>query len=104
MAQVNFDEDGFLLDPQQWDEALAKEIAFEDGVGELSPEHFAIIKTVREKNLTLGEIPCMRHVCRMNHLGDHCVGEMFSPGGLELWRIAGLANPGEEAKAYMWHC
>jgi tRNA 2-thiouridine synthesizing protein E len=34
------------------------------------------------------------------HLGEHGVQRLFG-GCREAWRIAGLPNPGEEAKNYM---
>jgi tRNA 2-thiouridine synthesizing protein E len=43
----------------------------------------------------------MRHVCGVTHLEKHCVTDLFGNGSKEAWRVAGLPNPGEEAKAYM---
>jgi tRNA 2-thiouridine synthesizing protein E len=34
------------------------------------------------------------------HLGKYAVDRLFG-GCREAWRIAGLPNPGEEAKSYM---
>lgn len=35
-----------------------------------------------------------------NDPAEHCVKQLFG-GPLEAWRIAGLPDPGEEARAYM---
>ena len=40
METMSFDRDGFLTSPESWNEELARRIAAENGVGELSEEHF----------------------------------------------------------------
>jgi tRNA 2-thiouridine synthesizing protein E len=95
-----FDEDGFLLDPQVWTPELAVEIADADGLLTLTPEHWKIIEYLREHYLNYGTLSVMNHVCWVNNLGRHCVHELFH-NPREAWRIAGLPNPGEEAKARM---
>jgi hypothetical protein len=42
----------------------------------------------------------MRLVCRAAGLDRHKAHKLFS-GCRSLWRVAGLPNPGEEAKSYM---
>jgi len=49
IAGVNLEvtEDGYLEDPTQWNEEIAKEIAKEEGI-ELTDKHFEVIKFIRE--------------------------------------------------------
>lgn len=95
-----FDQDGFLIDPDKWNRALAQQIAGEDGVGELTAAHWGVIQQLRNHYLEQGAIIPALHACRVNHLDAGCVPEMFR-SMREAWRIAGLPNPGEEAKSYM---
>ena len=97
---IQFDEDGFLLDPFSWTPEMAIEIADADGLLELTPEHWQIIDYLREHYLENGTLPVMNHVCRVHQLERHCVQELFH-NIKEAWRVAGLPNPGEEAKARM---
>jgi tRNA 2-thiouridine synthesizing protein E len=97
---ARFDEDGFLLDPLQWDEDLAQDIAQADHIGGLTESHFRIIRYLREHYLQNQTLPVMRHVCRSLGLEAHSVHQLFG-SCREAWRVAGLPNPGEEAKAYM---
>ena len=97
---VCFDEDGFLLDPHVWTPAIASEIAKQDGLPELTAEHWGIIGELRDHYLRYGALPVMSHVCRVNDLDRHCVTTLFQ-GAREAWRVAGLPNPGEEARTYM---
>ena len=100
-AKSVFDDDGFMLLPESWTETTAEEIAHQDGFTTLSREHWNIIHTLRKHCHDFGEaLPAFRHVCFVNHLGKHCVDELFH-SQREAWRIAGLPNPGEEAKSYM---
>ncbi len=47
-----------------------------------------------------GSLPVMRLVCRANGLDRQKAHKLFG-SCKSLWRVAGLPNPGEEAKAYM---
>lgn len=95
-----FDSDGFLVDPSAWTREAARQIAMTDGIGRLTPDHWAIIFDLRERYLKTGTLPVMSHICRVHHLQRGAVNELFG-GCRRAWRIAGLPNPGEEAKTYM---
>lgn len=99
-APMEFDEDGFLADPAQWDRQLAQQIASQDGIGDLSDAHWAVIQQLRDHYLKSGALLPASHVCRVNQLDPQCVAGLFQ-NMREAWRIAGLPNPGEEAKSYM---
>ncbi|GEM_PF-261359 len=95
-----FDEDGFLQDPHSWTRAAARGIAELDGIGDLGPDHWAILFYLREHHLTYGSLPPMSQVCRTHGLDRGAVKRLFG-GCREAWRIAGLPNPGPEALSYM---
>ena len=95
-----FDEDGFLLDPSLWSIKLATRIADQDGLPMLTQAHWDILHGLRGHYLAHGSLPVMEHLCRINRLGHHCVSDLFRHER-EAWRLAGLPNPGEEAKTYM---
>jgi tRNA 2-thiouridine synthesizing protein E len=99
-VRLNFDEDGFLINPSAWSRETARILAELDGVGQLGADHWAVIFYLREHHLQKGSLPVMSHVCRAMHLGKYAVDRLFG-GCREAWRIAGLPNPGEEAKSYM---
>ncbi|MCB1758988.1 MAG: TusE/DsrC/DsvC family sulfur relay protein [Gammaproteobacteria bacterium] len=94
------DEEGFLLDPSLWSEHSGQMLADLRGVGRLTREHWTVIHFVRDRYLRLGAIPPMRRICRSSALSRRDIKRMFG-SCLEVWRIAGLPNPGEEAKSYM---
>jgi len=95
-----FDEDGFFKQPELWDHKIACSIARSSGIIQLTEMHWLVLESLREQFEHYGIPPMFHHVCHINHLSKHCVEELFhSPR--DAWRIAGLPNPGEEAKAYM---
>jgi len=95
-----FDDDRFLTAPDQWNEELAQRIARSEGVGLLTEPHWRIIHHVRGRYMELGGLPSMRRVCRATGLSREEIYGLFG-GCLEVWRIAGLPNPGEEARSYL---
>ena len=100
MNQPQFDEDGFLLDTQTWTPETAQKIALQDGFPKLTNSHWDVINYLRDHYLRFGALPVTSHVCRVNHLPSDCMTSLFR-NTKEAWRIAGLPNPGEEAKTYM---
>lgn len=97
---ITYDEEGFLVHPEQWTEGLASILARNAGIRQLTPAHWSIIHFIRQHHLSSGGIPPMRTLCRKLGTERDAVKGLFG-GCLSLWRIAGLPNPGEEAKTYM---
>jgi tRNA 2-thiouridine synthesizing protein E len=97
---VGFDDDGFLVDPGLWSEELARRMAELDGLGPLGERHWRVIQFLREHHLAHGTLPPLSYMAWALGMDRHGVRELFH-NERELWRLAGLPNPGEEAKAYM---
>lgn len=99
--QIETDADGFLLHPEEWNELIATQLAESDGIGPLTDAHWSVLQSLRHHYLSHGSIPSMQHVCRENNLEPHCIAHLFHDNGRSAWRLAGLPNPGEEAKTYL---
>ena len=99
-CEVAFDEDGLMKYPAQWDETAAMEIAERDGIGMLTDEHWEVIYSLREHYAEFGVAPAMRHICHSHGKDRHWIHDLFHTC-LGAWRVAGLPNPGEEAKTYL---
>lgn len=82
-----------------WSQEYAQQIALRDGIGELSDAHWRIINTLRSHFVQYGAMPPMRMACVVNHLDPHCVEQLFH-NAREAWTVAGLPDPGEEARSY----
>ncbi len=95
----NLDEEGFLIDAKDWEHSFTERRAFEANII-LTEKHWSLIELIRDKYLRLGALPPMRTVCKSVGLDKNKLKVQFG-SCLNLWKLAGLPNPGEEAKAYM---
>ena len=100
VAPAWFDGDGFLSESGNWSPSLAEALARRAGIIELTAKHWEVIHFVRERYFSIGALPVMRLVCRAAGLDPNKAHQLFS-SCKSLWQIAGLPDPGEEAKAYM---
>lgn len=95
------DRDGFFRVPESWSRELAERLARQDGLAALTGEHWQIIDALREHYHRFGATPpAFAHLCARMHRDTHCVIRLFH-SEREAWRLAGLPDPGEEAKAYL---
>lgn len=95
-----FDNDGFWIDPDVWSESLASSVARNDGLGELSELQLKTLQLLRQEFFKHGTVPALHHVCHLAGQAPDCMQHLF-PNPREAWRLAGLPNPGEEAKTYL---
>lgn len=100
LARPELDEYGMLLDPDAWTPELALELARRAGVGPLTDNHWAFLMSLREYYRKFHAPPPPHKVCYDLHLPHTCGHDMFDTC-LTAWRIAGLPDPGEEAKTYL---
>ncbi|MEW5771518.1 MAG: TusE/DsrC/DsvC family sulfur relay protein [Pseudomonadota bacterium] len=96
----SFDADGFIREMETWNEETARRIAALDGLGELDERQLALLRQLRASYLRRGAPPALPHVCHLGGFARGCLHTLF-PNPREAWRVAGLPNPGEEAKAYL---
>lgn len=94
------DDDGLLRDFAAWDEALAEALARDEGLAELTETHWKVIRAMRSNFARSGSAPTMHRVCRDAGVERREVNELFGYC-LVAWRVAGLPNPGEEARSYL---
>ena len=95
-----FDENGLLKDPSMWNESVAQSIADNNTIGPLTEDHWRIIHALRAHCAKYGVPPAMALLCRKQGMDVNCVQKLFCTC-LNAWRVAGLSDPGEEAKSYM---
>jgi sulfur relay (sulfurtransferase) DsrC/TusE family protein len=80
---------------------MAEETAWREGIPELTDEHWEIIHALPGHYVNFGVVPAMSQVCRDHGKeGWQRVQELFHTC-LGAWRVAGLPDPGEEAKTYL---
>jgi TusE/DsrC/DsvC family sulfur relay protein len=90
---VEVDDEGFLTDPRQWSEDIARAIATELGI-ELTDRHFVVLNYMRKEFATHGEAPSLRKLKNESGVGTKELYELFPKGpAKKAARIAGLGKP-----------
>ena len=91
---VDRDAEGFLTDPQQWNEDIAAMIAREAGIDELTPRHWLVVNYMRETYLTTGEAPSIRTLGKASGVQIKELYTLFPKGPAKLAaRIGGIPKP-----------
>jgi TusE/DsrC/DsvC family sulfur relay protein len=93
-VSIEVDEDGFMLEPEQWNEDVAKALASTEGVSELSEEHWKLVNYLRNYFLQFGVAPMIRKLCKETGYDLKKVYELFPSGPAKgACKVAGLAKP-----------
>ncbi len=101
MAQVEFggkmldiDEDGFIQDPDAWDEAVAVDLAKTEGVDELTEDHWIVVNYLREYYLEYNMAPMIRKLCKSTNFKLKEIYDLFPSGPAKgACKVAGLPKP-----------
>ena len=88
------DGDGFLSEPDIWNEEVARLIAKYDGIGEMTEKHWAVIRIIRNNYEEKGKAPMIRTICQETGLRLREIYELFPLGPARgACRVAGLPKP-----------
>jgi tRNA 2-thiouridine synthesizing protein E len=101
--KIELDEEGYLVNSEDWNEKVACALADKEGVSKtcpLSNDKLAILRFIREYDKSHGAFPITRAVCRYIHQPDQCVSERFFEP-IKAWKIAGLPKPTDEVLSYL---
>ncbi len=91
---VDVDAEGFLTDPQQWNEELAYEIARENGIAELTDRHWLVIRFMRDRYLSTGTAPSIRSLGKESGVPIKELYQLFPKGPAKLAaKIGGIPKP-----------
>jgi len=90
---VHVDNEGFLTEYGEWDEDLAKVLAANINV-DLTDDHWAVIRFVREDYRAQGETPTIRRVSSVGGVGTKQLFQLFpKKPAKKLSYIAGVPKP-----------
>ena len=93
-APVNVDAEGFMTDPEQWNEQIARAIARENGVPELTDRHWLVVRFMRDRYLATGTAPSIRSLGKESGVPVKELYQLFPKGPAKLAaKIAGIPKP-----------
>jgi len=91
---IEFDQDGFMLDPKLWDDTVARVIAREEGIEEISEQHWAVVNFIRSYWQEHDLAPPVRLLCKEGGVSVREIYKLFTSGPARgACRIAGLPKP-----------
>ncbi len=93
-VDVEVTDEGFFVDPDQWTEAMAPELAAEDGIAELTDAHWQVIRFMRTEQATKGTGPTVRILGKTSGVGTKELYQLFPKGPAKIAaRVAGIPKP-----------
>jgi len=91
---LELDKDGHLANPNDWNEATAREIATREGIGELTDQHWVVIHFMRNVNQLEGAPPSIRRITKESGADTKSLYQLFPNGpARKAAKIAGLPKP-----------
>jgi TusE/DsrC/DsvC family sulfur relay protein len=90
---VHVNEEGFLTEFDEWDEALAAELAAQIGIT-LGEEHLKVIRFLRDDYRAQGETPTLRRVTAVGGFPTKQLFELFpKKPAKKMSYVAGVPKP-----------
>jgi len=92
---IEINEEGFLVNPEEWDEELAMVLAkSQEDIDELTDDHWKVINYIREYYLEKKIAPMVRKVCKNSGFNLKYIFQLFPSGPAKgACKVAGLPKP-----------
>ena len=90
---VEFDDDGYMVDPYAWSPEIAEAIAVDQGIT-LTDRHWVVINFARTEFEENGEPPTLRRITKRTDVNTKELYQLY-PGGAAKTaaKISGLEKP-----------
>lgn len=93
-VKIEVDEDGFLVNPEEWNEDVARAMATTEDVADITEEHWKVINYLRDYFKQYGIAPMIRKLCKETGFPLKKIYELFPSGPAKgACKVAGLAKP-----------
>jgi TusE/DsrC/DsvC family sulfur relay protein len=91
---IEVDEDGFIQQPDNWNETVAAALGTTEGVASLTEEHWKVVNYLREYYLKFGVAPMIRKLCKETGFDLKKIYALFPSGPAKgACKVAGLPKP-----------
>jgi tRNA 2-thiouridine synthesizing protein E len=93
-VDVDLNDEGFLTDPDQWNEEVAVELAKRDGLDDLTEQHWTVIRFMRDQYFEKGTGPTVRVLGKTSGVSVKELYQLFPKGPAKIAaRVAGIPKP-----------
>ena len=93
-VNIEVDEDGFMQEPEVWNESIALALASTEAVDELTDDHWKVVNYLREYYQQFGIAPMIRKLCKQTGFSLKEIYDLFPSGPAKgACKVAGLPKP-----------
>ncbi len=93
-VSVEVNEEGFLVDPSQWNEAMGVELARREGLDPMSERQWEVVRFMRHQFDTTGAGPNVRALAKLSGVTVKELYQIFPKGPAKTAaKIAGIPKP-----------
>lgn len=91
---VEMDDENFMVDHKQWSEDIARALAKDEGIEELTERHFDVINFMRQEFEEKGSGPSFRALKNRGGIPTKELYQLFPKGpAKKAARVAGIPKP-----------
>jgi len=92
---IEINEEGFLVNPEEWDQELAEVLAqSQEDIEALTKDHWKVINYIRKYYLEKNIAPMVRKVCKNSGFNLKTIFKLFPSGPAKgACKVAGLPKP-----------
>ena len=93
--EIEIDEDGFIQEPDKWNEAVAEDLAKEESnTVPMGDDHWKLVNFIRQYYVDYETAPAIRMLCKKCDFKLNYIYEMFPKGpAAGACKVAGLPKP-----------
>ena len=92
--QFVVDEEGFLQQPEIWDDEVARLFATTEGIPEMNEQQWALVRFIRQYWLEHRTAPMIRKLCQETNVNLRTIFRLFPSGPAKgACKVAGLPKP-----------
>jgi TusE/DsrC/DsvC family sulfur relay protein len=93
-TEVELNDEGFFVHPEQWTEDMAPELARREGIDELTGPHWTVLRFMRAEYFDKGTGPTVRVLGKTSGVSVKELYQLFPKGPAKVAaRIAGIPKP-----------
>ena len=93
-TEVDVNDEGFFVDPEQWTEEMAPELARREGIELLTDAHWTVLRFMRSEFFEKGTGPTVRLLGKKSGVSVKDLYQLFPKGPAKIAaRIAGIPKP-----------
>jgi len=92
--ELEIDEDGFIQEPDKWNEAIAEDLAKTENASPMNEEAWKVVNYLRKYYVDFGIAPPIRMLCKQTGFDLKYIYQLFPSGPAKgACKIAGLPKP-----------